>query len=134
MDKYGNRSLSYSSSASSSPSSSSSYGSQSENKEKKFNKDAYDPSWGAFQKYPTAKAIYERTRRAQEAEGFRKLNNAIGGPQRSYLETNMVAVKTIKALEHKERGLLKTLSQEREKNKSNIVNLYNLKCDKKNYK
>lgn len=98
---------------------------------KQFNKEAYDPSWGAFQRYPTPKAISERARRAEEAEGYRQLNAAIGGPSRSYIETNKAAVKTIKELESKEVSLRNSLNQEREKNKSHLMNIYSLKCSRK---
>lgn len=98
---------------------------------KKDSAKIYSSTWGAFQKNPTPKAISERNRRAEEAEGYRLLNQAMGGPQLSYLKTHRAAITTIKELKTQSAQYEQTLKQEQARNTQNLLKIYQIKYNNK---
>lgn len=94
---------------------------------KKINPEAYGAGWGAFQKNPTPKAVYERSRRQAESMGFNAVNMAIDGKQRSQVKTLNVAVKTIHELKREEGKLLEEKKRQDERLQKNVIACYKSK-------
>lgn len=87
----------------------------------------YDSAWGAFQKGPTPKALYERDRRHNEAVGYNMLRNAVGGKcTDSYLKIQRTAEAKIRELKAEEARLLAVKRAETEKNRDKMLTLYHM--------